>query len=87
MKARVRPLYSIPFLALLCGCHQAPEINVLGSFFPAWVLCCALALPVAWLVRRLLMHADLEDHVGPLVVFYGCVGLAAASLSWLLFFR
>ena len=87
MKGRVRLLYSISLFSLLCGCQRAPEIDLLGSFFPAWALCCAFALPVAWLVRRLLIHADLEDHVGPLVVFYACVALAAASFSWLLFFR
>ena len=26
-------------MVLLSGCSRAPEIDVLGSFFPAWVVC------------------------------------------------
>ena len=78
---------SVPLLLLLGGCNRAPEIDVLGSFFPAWVLCCLLALPAIGLVRWCLVRVDLEDHVGPLVIFYGCVGLSSATSMWLLFFR
>lgn len=87
MTARAFFSGSTPLLVLLGGCNRAPEIDVLGSFFPAWVLCCLLALPAVGLVRWRLVRADLEDHVGPLVIFYGCVGLASATLIWLLFFR
>ena len=71
----------------LGGCHRAPEIDVLGSFFPAWVLCCLIALPLTGLLRWSLIRGDLEDYVGPLIIFYACVGLASASLTWLVFFR
>lgn len=42
---------------LLTGCGRAPSFDVLGSFFPAWLVCLALGvvLTVAarWLLSRL----------------------------------
>lgn len=72
---------------LLDGCDHAPSIDVLGSFFPVWMLCLALAIPLAFLVRTVLVRYQIESHVGPLAVFYPCAVLLFSSLIWLIFFR
>jgi hypothetical protein len=72
---------------LLSGCGHAPSIDIIGSFFPVWMLCLAIAVPLAFAVRALLMRFEFENQVGPLALFYPCVVILFTSLLWLIFFR
>jgi len=75
--------------ACLCvtGCGRAPAINVLGSFFPAWMICLTAVVILAFVVRFILLRYRLETEVGPLAVFYPCVVILSTCLLWLIFFR
>jgi hypothetical protein len=62
-------------------------VDVIGSFFPAWMLCLLLGVALAFLVRYLLLRFRLESEAGPLALFYPCVVILLACLLWLIFFR
>lgn len=82
------PRFTITAAALLLfGCGHAPNIDIIGSFFPVWMLCLAIAIPLTFLARVLLVRFQLETEVGPLALFYPCVVLLFTSLLWLIFFR
>ena len=72
---------------LLTGCGHAPNIDIIGSFFPVWMLCLAISIPLTFLVRFVLVRLELENEVGPLALIYPCVVLFFTSLLWLIFFR
>jgi len=75
-------------LGLSCaGCNGAPAIDVLGSFFPAWMVCIIAAVVLAFVVRYFLLKYRLETEVGHLAIFYPCVVIFSACGLWLLFFR
>ena len=75
-------------LGLSCaGCNGAPAIDVLGSFFPAWMVCIIAAVVLAFVVRYFLLKYRLETEGGHLAIFYPCVVLLSACGLWLLFFR
>lgn len=83
----LRPFILGPTCLFLSGCHHAPNIDVIGSFFPVWMLCIAIAIPLTFLVRFGLIRFHLENEVGPLALFYLCVVVLFTSLLWLIFFR
>ena len=59
MKAEAyRVLRRVPGFAplLLTGCERAPAFDVLGSLFPAWLICCGVAILLAAMCRALLQH-------------------------------
>jgi hypothetical protein len=69
----------------LASCSRAPSVDVLGSFFPAWLVCTTLAVLFTALTRWVLLrfHVDLD-----------LAGLAYPSLAacftfalWLIFFH
>jgi hypothetical protein len=62
-------------------------VDVIGSFFPAWMLCLLLGVALAFLVRYLLLRFRMESEAGPLALFYPCVVILLACLLWLVFFR
>jgi len=73
------------FLVLLAGCERAPSFDVLGSFFPAWLACLALALLLTVAARSLLSRLRLVIAV-PILTFPSLVALFTFAL-WLAFFR
>ena len=74
-------------LLVLSGCRGAPSINLVGSFFPAWMLCVAFGVIGVLLARRVLVRTGIEPHVGAVAVVYFCLWVLVTLLSWLLFFR
>lgn len=69
------------------GCGRAPAINILGSFFPAWMICLITGVVLAFVVRFILLRYRLETEVGPLALFYPCVVILTTCLLWLIFFQ
>ena len=76
------------FLVLGCsGCSQAPAVNVLGSFFPAWMLCLTFGIVAAVLLRQLLAGRGVENKIALLAVFYPSLVVAVACTLWFVLFR
>ena len=73
--------------ALLAGCGRAPSFNILGSFFPAWIVCGVIGILLAVAVRLFFVRIKLEDQlVAPLILVYPCLTALFTFTLWLLFF-
>jgi hypothetical protein len=71
----------------LTGCQRAPSIDVLGSFFPAWLLCLILGILLAAGTRLLLLKMHLEEALSPPIVMYASLTALFTFGLWLLFFH
>jgi NhaP-type Na+/H+ or K+/H+ antiporter len=58
---------------------MAPSLNILGSFFPAWLISIAIGLLLTAIVHRVLIATDTAHYLRP-------PGLAYTSLAILLIF-
>ena len=77
----------LPFLLvapLLSSCSRAPSIEVLGSFFPAWLVCFIVAIVLTALVRLALLRLRVKPAL-PLLVYPSLAALFT-FLLWLIFF-
>lgn len=73
---------------LLCaGCGRAPAFDIIGSFFPAWIVCLTVAIVLASVLRVLLLRWQFEQEVGPVALFYPSVVVLLSCTLWLIFFR
>ncbi len=68
------------------GCARAPTFNILGSYFPAWIICGLIGILLAVMVRVFFVRIDFEKHLSPLIVVYPCLALFFTFTVWLLFF-
>lgn len=68
------------------GCSRAPSFNILGSFFPAWILCGLLGILLTVGVRMLFVRANFEQELSPLILVYPCLAAFFTFSIWLLFF-
>ena len=80
----VRPLLLLVVTPLLSSCSRAPSVDVLGSFFPAWLLCFVVAIVLTALVRLALLRLRLKAAL-PMVVYPSLAALFT-FLLWLVFF-
>jgi YtcA family len=70
---------------LLTSCSRAPSFDILGSYFPAWLVCLTLAILLTVLARWLLMRLHIAIEL-PILVYPSLTALFTFAL-WLVFFR
>ena len=71
----------------LTGCARAPAVDIVGSYFPVWMICLTAAVILAFVFRRILVRCKLEPHLGFAALFYPCLVVLFSCLLWLTFFR
>jgi hypothetical protein len=77
--------YGLPLATLsLTSCGRAPSFDILGSFFPAWLVCFVVAILLTVLSRELLRRY--VEIVWPIVIYPSLTALFAFAL-WLTLFR
>jgi hypothetical protein len=69
----------------LTSCSRAPAFDVLGSFFPAWLLCLLVGVLLSFAARWLLLRFGIVIAV-PLLTYPSLTALLACAM-WLGFFR
>ena len=79
-------LLALPPVLFLAGCSHAPTFNILGSFFPSWLLCLIVGICLAALVNWLLMRYKLEKLIVWPVLTYPCLAAFFSFLLWLILF-
>lgn len=72
---------------LIAGCSRAPTFNLLGSFFPAWIVCGVIGILLTLAARLFFVRIKLEQQLKPLIVVYPCLAALFTFTLWLLFFR
>jgi hypothetical protein len=84
---RIAAITLSAFVILLAtGCSRAPTFNILGSFFPAWILCGVIGIFLAVGVRMLFVRTNFEQELSPLILVYPCLAAFFTFSIWLLFF-
>jgi hypothetical protein len=72
-------------LLLLTACERAPSFDIVGSFFPAWLVCLSLAIVLTAVARWLLARMRIVIAV-PILTYPSLAALFTFAL-WLAFFR
>jgi YtcA family len=69
----------------LAGCTRAPSVDIVGSFFPAWLLCFTIAVVFTVFVSLLLSRFRLS--VAYPALFYTSLAALLTFALWLVFFH
>ena len=70
----------------LSGCAMAPSVNILGSFFPAWLICIVAGVVLTVLARQVFVATGIAPHVGPPALVYPSPRGLWTFATWLLVF-
>ena len=70
----------------VAACSYAPTMDLLGSYFPAWMLCAVFGIVAAIVIRQILAVVGINDYVIAPLLTYAGLALSATVLAWLLWF-
>jgi hypothetical protein len=71
----------------VAGCARAPSINILGAFFPAWMVCIVVGIVLTFVLRMVLVTAKVDEYIGPRGIIYPASAILLTLATWVLFFR
>ena len=82
----------LPLLLLfVSGCGGAgfhsPVIDVLGSYFPAWLVCIVTGLTLTLIARLVFIALKLNAALHPAGIVYPCLILIFTMAVWLLLYK
>ena len=80
------PLAALASVSATAGCGRAPSFNILGSFFPAWLICMVVGIVLAAIAHWALTHYKLGKEISWPVLVYPCLAALFAFTLWLVFF-
>jgi len=82
---RIPKLVPLFVLVFLTGCSRAPSFDVLGSFFPAWLVCLVCGVVLTGAAHLLLSRVHVALAI-PIVTYPSLIALFTFAF-WLGFFR
>lgn len=78
--------WGLAFVPLvLTGCSRAPSFDILGSFFPAWLVCGVVGLLLTVLAHQLILRAHVV-LAAPVLAYPSLTALFTFAV-WLVFFQ
>jgi hypothetical protein len=80
---RFRSAFAVALVACT-GCTGSPAHDILGSYFPSWIVCALAGLLLALLVRQILVATNLDDAIPAPALVYLVMAVAFAFALWLL---
>ena len=70
-------------ILLLGGCSEAPSQNILGSYFPSWMICALLGIVLAVATRRGFTLAGIDKAIPSPLMVYLAFSVFFAFAIWL----
>jgi hypothetical protein len=76
-----------PLLLATVGCSSSPEFNILGSYFPSWLVCLGIAIALTFLAHVYATKKKLTEQLWPLPIVYSALLCLVSCTLWLILFR
>jgi hypothetical protein len=73
--------------ASCAGCSRAPNVVVLGAFFPGWMVCALLGIALTLVIRMAIAIARPGHGQETAPLLYPLLALLCSALSWIIIFR
>ena len=75
------------FLAVRMFSHQSPTVDILGSYFPAWMVCIVSGLTLTLVAHWIVQMCHLKRYLGPAPLIYSCLMIIFTFTTWILFYQ
>jgi hypothetical protein len=80
-------LLVVVFLAVQLFSHHSPTIDILGSYFPAWMICILSGLALTFVAHWIVQVGKLESYIGPAPLIYSSLMIIFTFATWILFYQ
>src|SRR5438552_15031242 len=66
---------------------RSPTIDILGSYFPAWMICILSGLALTFVAHWIVQVGKLESYIGPAPLIYSSLMIIFTFAIWILFYQ
>jgi hypothetical protein len=80
-------LLVVAFVAVHFLSDHSPTIDILGSYFPAWMVCILSGLTLTLIAHRIVQLGNLKPYLGPAPLIYSCLMIIFTFATWILFYQ
>ena len=80
-------LLVVAFLAVQSVSHHSPTVDILGSYFPAWMVCIVIGLTLTLVAHWVVQAGQLKPYIGPTPLIYSCLIIIFTFATWILFYQ
>jgi hypothetical protein len=67
--------------------HHSLTVDVLGSYFPAWMVCILSGLTLTLIAHWIVQLRNLKPYLGPAPLIYSCLMVIFTFATWILFYQ
>ena len=67
--------------------HRSPTIDILGSYFPAWMISIVSGLTLTFVTRWIVRAYHLERYASPAPLIYTCLTIIYTFMTWIIFYQ
>jgi len=75
------------FVAVRISSHHSLTVDILGSYFPAWMVCILSGLVLTFIAQWTIQVLNLKPYVGPAPLVYSCLMIIFTFATWILFYQ
>lgn len=66
--------------------RHSPTFDLLGSYFPAWMVCIVVSIVLTVIARQVLGALEIDEHLRPKGLVYLCLSIVFAVSIRLTFY-
>jgi hypothetical protein len=82
----VRRLVILSLPLLLAGCSRNPNVEIVGSYFPGWMICLVLGVVLTAVAHTLLRRRHAHHAIGHPALIYPAMLILFTCILWLCLF-
>ena len=75
------------FIATRASNHHSLTVDILGSYFPAWMVCILSGLALTLIAHWIIQVRNLKSYIGPAALIYSCLMIIFTFATWILFYQ
>ena len=75
------------FLAVQLLSYHSPTVDLLGSYFPAWMVCIISGLTLTLVAHWIVQICHVKPYLGPAPLIYSCLMIIFTFATWILFYQ
>ena len=80
-------LLIVLFLAVQLFSHRSPTVDILGSYFPAWMICIISGLTLTLIAHWIVQVGRLKPYLGPAPLIYSGLMIIFTFATWIVFYQ
>jgi YtcA family len=67
--------------------YHSLTVDVLGSYFPAWMACILSGIALTLIAHWFIQLCNLKPYLGPAPLIYSCLTIVFTFATWILFYQ